>query len=416
MTAQRRYQTPHPRPESATVIFDLLRAYRQTTRTELARRSGLSKATVSEVIGLLLEQGFIREIGKRQLGRGRSQIVIEFEPTTRLVLGAQLDDRVCTVVLADLAAHPRARAIRPIVGTHPEAFLDALCDCVDELRARAEAPILGLGVGAPGSVDPSGRTVLVSVPYGWKDVPIAALLEARLDLPVVAANRAKVAALGEFWQGEHPGIDHLVYVFVGEGIVAGLILNGALYFGSAGGAGELGHVTVLPDGPVCGCGNRGCLHMLAAESAILLRRVRTLAREAERRSLLAELTDGVLGRVSLDLLARAVDAGDGLALDVVAEAGTYLGLALANVINLINPQRVVLGGPVARLGEPLLEAVRREIRRRALGDALSRLAIVPSTLGDAAGAIGAAALFLESIETVGTILQANGLGGVAPPI
>ena len=104
----------------------------------------------------------------------------------------------------------------------------------------------------------------LSVPYGWRDVPIADLLEARLGIPVLAANRAKAAALGEIWQGEHAGIADLIYVFVGGGIVAGIVVNGALYFGSAGGAGELGHVTVLPDGPVCGCGNRGCLHTLAS--------------------------------------------------------------------------------------------------------------------------------------------------------
>lgn len=142
-------------------------------------------------------------------------------------------------------------------------------ECIDELRSAADAPILGLGVGVPGYVDQAGRIVTVAVPFGSRGVPIADLLEERLGLQVIAANRAKVAVLGEVWQGDHSGIEDLVYLFVGEGIVAGLMVGGRVVFGATGGAGELGHVTVLPDGPVCGCGSRGCLHTLASESAIL---------------------------------------------------------------------------------------------------------------------------------------------------
>ncbi len=394
------------RYDSASILFGLLRASTQTSQTELARQSGLSKATVSEAMGLLTEKGFIREVGKRQQGRGRSQIVIELEATARYALGAQLDDHCCTVILSDLRAQPVQRASRPIEGSEPEDFIAALCACVEELRATADAPILGLGIGAPGSVDPSGRVVTVSVPFGWRNVPLADLVEERLHLPVITANRAKVAALGELWQGDHAGISHLVYVFVGEGIVAGLIIHDSLYFGSAGGAGEIGHLTVLPDGPICGCGNAGCLHMLASESAII-RSARTRTRDAQQPSLLTTLADQQLHQITIPLLATAVQQGDDLARTVVEEAGTYLGLALANVINLINPQRIVLGGPVIQLGVPLLEAVQREIRRRALWDALAQLSIMPSQLGDEAGAMGAAALILDNIVDFSRVLEAT---------
>ncbi len=381
------------------LILELLREHRQTTRTELARLSGLSKATVTEIVDLLLGEGFVREVGKHQAGRGRSQVVLEFDPEARLVLGAQFDDGSCAVVLADLCAQPRLRAVRPVAGSDPEHFVAALCRCVEELRPQSNAPILGLGVGAPGSVEPTGRRVTISVPYGWRDVPLADLLEARLGLPVVAANRAKVAALGEVWQGAHETIDDLVYVYAGSGIVAGMVVNGALAFGSSGGAGELGHVTVLPDGPVCGCGNRGCLHTVASASAIV-RLARAKARRVEGTSALSRLTDGLLGQVTLELVREAAALGDAAALETLAEAATYLGLALANVVNLVNPRMVVLGGPIAQIGEPFLAPLRREVRRRALWDALAGLEIVPSALGDDAGVIGAAALFLERLESI----------------
>ncbi len=392
------------------IVFQLLREHRQTTRTDLVRLSGLSKATVSDIIDTFLREGFIREAGKHQPVRGRSQVVLEFDPMARLVLGAQLVGPTCTVVLADLSAQPRHRTTRPMQGTDPESFIEAICAAVEELRPLAETPILGLGVGTPTSVDPTGRRVTLSVPYGWRDVPLADMLEARLGLPTLIANRAKVAALGEVWQGAHAETDHLFYVYVGSGIVAGMVVNGALYFGSSGGAGELGHTTVLPDGILCGCGNQGCLHTVTSESAIV-RMARAKAREAERPGFLVARTNGVLGQITLALVLEAAAAGDPIALETLAEAGTYLGIALANVVNLVNPRTVVIGGPIASIGEPFLEPVRREVRRRALGDALHNLELVPSVLGDDAGAIGAAALVLENMEAIpGSLSINNGSG------
>lgn len=381
---------------SRSVIFNLLRDSPQTTRTELAARSGLSKPTVSEIVAALLKDGFLRETGKFSEGRGRSRILLELVPTARLVLGTHLGDGVCTAVLADLRARPLRTASRFVAGTDPGSALEAITTCVDELRADAGTAILGVGVGVPGSVDPAGRRVTISVPYGWRDVPIADLLEERLGLPVLATNRAKAATLGELWRGGHPAVEHLFYVFVGRGIVAGIVANSALYVGAAGGAGELGHMTILPDGPLCGCGNHGCLHTLASESAIV-RGFRARVRQHPGVALPNNLAGADLGTISLQMLHEAARHGDPLVLETVREAGAYLGIALANVVNLINPSRIIIGGPVAGFGEPLFEAVRAEVHRRALWDSLSDLAIAPSSLGDDAGPIGAAALLLERV-------------------
>lgn len=386
------------RQANSDAVLDLLRDRRRTTRTELARLTGLSKATVSEIVNGFLQDGFAHEVGKHQAGRGRSRVVLEFNPDARLVLGAQLDDDACTVVLANLYGQPQATVVAPVRGGAPTDFIAATCAAVEALRPQAAAPIVGLGVGAPGSIDPRGRRVTAWVPEGWQDVPLAELLEARLDLPVLAANRAKVAALGEIWHGVGKGIANLVYVFVGNGIVAGIVIDGQLYFGSGGVAGELGHVTVEPNGQLCGCGNYGCLHTVASEPAIL-RLVRAKARHTD--DLLAtRLTRGTLGPVTLDLVLDAARQGDGVVLETLAEAGTYLGRAIANLVNLLNPQMVVIGGPLARLGDPFLGPIRREVRRRALWDSLAGLTLVPSALGDEAGAIGAAALLLESLASL----------------
>lgn len=387
---------------SLAVLYELLRESPHTTRTELVHRSGLSKATVSETIGLLLDHGFVGETGKRQPGRGRSQVVLEFQPGARLVFGAHFTDHGCQVVLADLRAAPLAFAERPFAGGSPESFVDAIVACVEELRPRATAPVLGLGVGVPGLVDPTGRIVAVSVPYGWEQVPIAAMLEERLGLPAVVANRAKAAALGEAWQGDHDAVaptHHLAYVYVGAGIVAGFVIDGEPYFGNAGTAGEIGHVTVVPDGPLCGCGNHGCLHMLASESAII-RAVRAGARRHADPAAIEGSPLASLATLTIPALVEAANDGNPVVREAVLAAGTWLGIAIANLINLMNPSVVVIGGPVMGFGELLLDRVRDEVRQRALWDALRGVAIVASTLGDTAGTVGAAALYLKALDPV----------------
>jgi glucokinase-like ROK family protein len=394
------------RRDSRADLFRLIHREQQMTRTRLAHLTGLSKATVSGIVGGLIDEGLVREAGKHQPGRGRSQVLLEVEPRARLVLGAQLGDDACTVVLADLNARIVDEVATPVRGTRPDDFLDATCDAVAQLLPRASSPVLGLGVGVPGSLDAAGRRIQVLVPHGWSDVPLPEMLESRLGLPVQAANRAKVAALGEHWRRRGQGIEHLVYVHAGRGIIAGLVLDGALYFGHGGRAGELGHVTVLPDGPMCDCGNRGCLHTLASGSAIV-RRFRAKARLADQVDIV-HASNSASDQDALESILAAALAGDPLALEVLAEVGQYLGIAIANLINMFNPQVVVVGGMVGRIGDPLLEPIRREVRRRALPDPLIGLEIVPPAFpGEEAGAIGAAALFLAQLD-ISALIAANG--------
>lgn len=386
-------------------LFALMRTKPETTRTELVELSGLSKATVSEAVAFMMERGMLAEIGKRQPGRGRSQVVLAFQSDVRLVLGAQFTEHGVSAVLADLRAGPVAWAVRSRSATDPEGFVNALVECVDELRAKAQAPILGLGVGVPGLVDPAGRKVVLSVPYGWEQVPIADMLEARIGMPVVVTNRAKAAALGEYWQGGRQvdgSHEHLLYVHIGAGIVAGIVNNGGLYTGHGGSAGELGHTTVLPDGPVCACGNHGCLHMLASESA-LIREVRTRIRRQPEADASTSLSMQTLGNITIERLQAAAAEGDMAVLQVVQEAGRWVGIALANAINLLNPSLVVMGGSLAEFGEPFLLSVRNEVRQRALWDAIHDVEITLSELGDSAGTIGGAAVFLDTVD-VGTVL------------
>jgi len=369
---------------SYAVLFELLREAPETTRTEMVRTSGLSKATVSEAVAHMIARGLLVEIGKRQPGRGRSQVILAFQPQIRLVIGAQFTESGCHAVLADLRAGPVAWADRPLPGSDPADFVEALAACVDELRQAAQAPILGLGVGVPGLVDPSGREVVVSVPHGWQHVPIRDMLEERLGLPVIATNRAKAAALGEYWQGDHRRDgerDHLAYIYVGAGIVAGFVTDGKLYVGAGGSAGELGHTTILPDGPACACGNRGCLETIAADKAILA----SIAR------------DGGPFLTSIGEAALLAREGNEKARAAFARAGEALGCALAMLANIVNPSRVVLSGEGVVASDLMMDHLAEALDRHTFANFAGIPEIVTRPLSDEMWAKGAAVNALRHV-------------------
>ncbi|MGB3328129.1 MAG: ROK family protein, partial [Thermomicrobiales bacterium] len=271
-------------------------------------------------------------------------------------------------------------------------------------------------------IDAARHEVMLSVPQQWFHVPLGAMLEDRLGMPVVIANRAKAAALGEYWQGQRASQaqgtpagrpSSLFYAYVGAGIVSGFVNEGQLHLGSGGAAGELGHVTILPDGPVCGCGNRGCLYTLASESAII-RQVKARMREVAAADPAASLADPLaesLAMLDIAMVVEAARRGHPVVLETIREVATWLGIAIAGVINLMNPSHVVIGGPVTGIGEPFITALREEIWRRALWDSLRGVSVETSILGDDAGPIGAAALFLD-LAHPGDLLA--GTGGAAP--
>jgi predicted NBD/HSP70 family sugar kinase len=387
---------------SVELIFRLLREHPETTRTDIASRTGLSKATVSEAVALLLDNNLVTETGKRPPGRGgRRRVILQLRPEARLVIGAEFDEHGCRAVLADLRAGPISFADRSFSSTDPEEFVAAIDSCVAELRHQATVPVLGIGIGVPGLVDESGRRVAISVPFGWRDVPFAARIESRTGLRVAIANRAKAAALGEYWQGARENLSdrsHLAYITVGAGIVAGFVINGAPYFGTVGSAGELGHTTVEPGGPLCGCGNHGCLYMYASESAI----IRHVEESRERLSDDARLSQPPLPKgVALTMgdIAGALQDGHPLVVGALERAARYLGIAIANLINVMNPSHVIIGGSVAALGETVMIPLRAELQRRALWDARKDLVVAPSALGEQVGPIGGAALFLSRVDT-----------------
>lgn len=249
--------------------------------------------------------------------------------------------------------------------------------------------VISVGVGAPGVIDVDKGVVVKSPNFpDWDNLPLRAELERVLGLPVILENDANAAALGEMWHGAGRGLRSIVLLTLGTGVGGGIILDKKIWHGADGMAGEIGHMTLLPEGRPCGCGNTGCLEMYASARGIVLS-----FREALEKN--APASPGAEQEITSEFVYQAARDGNVLAKNVMADMGRMLGIGIANVINIFNPEMIVIGGGVMDAWQLFIDATRREIVKRAFQVTAERTRVVPALLGDDAGMVGAAAVALE---------------------
>ncbi|GJG85454.1 glucokinase [Gemmatimonadetes bacterium T265] len=290
---------------------------------------------------------------------------------------------------ADLGA---AAVVDRIVGMIETTLVGAMA-----AEGVPRAAFAGVGVGSPGALDRARGVVVVAHNLGWHDLPLRALIAERVGLPAALDNDANCATLGEWWTGAARGARHVVGITLGTGIGGGLILDGRLFHGASDVAGEVGHTTIETAGRRCTCGNYGCLEAYASGPNIALRAREALEvqDEAAAPSILPDLAGGDPARITAATVYDASDRGDALAREVVRDTARFLGAGVANLLNVYNPDVVVLAGGVARAGEALFGPLRAEVRRRAFRPAVEAARIVPGALDGTAGVVGAARMFLE---------------------
>lgn len=371
------------------------------SRSELARLTGLSRTTVATVVADLQERGLVREGQDEQVsGRGRPPVMLSLDASAGAVIGIGFGHRHVRVAVADLASRVLAEeAVEFDVDHDGVGALDLAAELASEAIEHAGVErdrIVGAGVGLPGPVD--RRTGLISTPVimqGWDGVHAGRELARRLDLHVEVDNDANLGALGEVAYGAGRGLTDVVYVKVATGLGAGLVLGGRLHTGSIGIAGEIGHVTVAPEGALCACGNRGCLQTVAAAP-----------------TLLAQLRGAHGADLALRDLLDLVSAGDWAARRAVADSGRAIGRVLGDICNCLNPQAVIVGGELSAAGEPLLAGIREGIDRHALPSAAQAVDVRPGVLGDRAEVLGALSLVIADSER----LRSVGLAALHEPV
>jgi glucokinase len=316
---------------------------------------------------------------------------------TNIVAGAMPDDGSRQLAIQTQATRPEDGA---------EAVVDRIVDSVNAVIAQTctetgatRRDFAGVGIGSPGPLDRQRGIVIVTPNLGWRDYPLRDRVAERVKLPATLDNDANCATLGEWWQGAAKGARNVVGMTIGTGIGGGLIIDGRLYHGSSDVAGEIGHTTIDSTGRRCKCGNYGCLEAYASGPSIAER-----AREAlsgGEVSILTTMVEGKLEAISAQTVYDAAKRGDVLAREVVRDTARFLGAGIANLLNIFNPDVVVVAGGVTQAGDWLFEPLRAEVKRRAFRPAVEACEIVPGTLPGTAGVVGAVATF--KAQTLGKV-------------
>jgi len=381
----------HTKRHNRDLVLNTVFGNPTVSRAEIARITGLTRTTVSQIVAGLMAEGLVQEVGVGSSRGGKSPILLSLVADSRQVIGLDLaEDRFCGA-LVNLRGEIRQRIDLPVPSSDGDKALDKVYELVDGLVAAASRPLAGIGVGTPGLVDARRGVVVNAVNLNWRNLPLGQLLSERYGLPALVLNDSQAAALGEHTFGNGYAADEsLVVVNVGHGIGAGIILNGQLYHGDGGGAGEIGHVAVASDdGLRCRCGNLGCLETLAGARAVV-ERARTLAPQVRGGTLAADPD-----AITFESLVQAFAAGDPLARQVVMDAGRFMGRAVSSLVGTLNVHRILIAGEMARFGPPLLEAIRETMAQTTLTRLASDTRVDFEHLGHNEIILGASALILR---------------------
>lgn len=322
---------------------------------------------------------------------------------TKYAVGIDLGGTKIATVLTDLTG----KIVNKVeVETRAHEGKDAVLKRINNTVYQVMEPsgitrddLAGIGIGSPGPLDPERGVVLRAPNLKWKEeVPLRDVVKDEFQVATYLDNDANAAAAGEYRFGAGKGCKNLIYVTVSTGVGSGIIVDGKVYRGAHGTAGELGHTIVDPAGPQCGCGKHGCLEAFSSGTAIARRTVAAI-REGNK-SIIPELVGDDLEKITSKTVAEAAHLGDELACQMWESAGDYLGIGMANVINFLDPEMIIIGGGVSKVGELLFEPMRRSIAKRAIESVAKRVKIVPAALGSDVGSLGAVSIALEAVETL----------------
>ena len=374
------------RAHNAGVVLRAAWWAERISRADLARQTGLSRATISDIVAEFVAGGILEDTedaAPRTSSGGRPPTIVRFVDDCRNILGVELGATHVSVVRTDLRGRVLWRSATEVdTAADPDAALAAIVRLARAAWDDApDAVMIGVGLALPTPLrHGEGARLSPRLFPRWEGIDVAEPLADALGVPVHADNDANLGALGEHWWGAGRGVEDLVYIKVATGVGAGILIGGEIYRGARGIAGEIGHTSIDPAGPRCRCGLTGCLEAFVGTSYLLDRAGMGPTR---RHATVTELID-------------AARAGDPVARAVVQDAGHHLGVAVANLLNLVNPARVVLGGRLTDVGEPLLVALRESAHARALWSSVDGYDVVLGTLGDDAVALGAATAILRT--------------------
>lgn len=379
------------------------------SRAQIAQALGLNKSTVSSLVEDLMERRLVHETGINTAGTGRPATLLEIDPQGGCIIGVAFGVDYLAAMVTDFRGTVLWRQSKQ---ADPYETVDACLAQTLELVRQANdfcrsqsLHLLGLGLAAPGTVDLQQGVLVFAPNLGWRDVPLKAFFRAHTGLRVYIENDANAAAVAEHLFGAARRSQNFIFVFAGVGIGGGLYLDGKLQRGNNGYAGEIGHAPIVMDAQqiACHCGNRGCWESYANQGAILRRWADRIARRAD--SLVQRLMSAQNSELTIPILLQAANAGDPDALATLSEAGVAMGHGFAILINVLNPEKIILGGPLSVLGDHLLPTIEATAIQHALPDSGARVEITRSCFGTDASLMGAVSIVVDDILSHPTLVE-----------
>lgn len=364
------------------------------SRADIARRTHLTRTTVSSIVAELIDDGLVAETGQGPSQGGKPPTLLSFLNDSHEIISLDLSNSRFRGALMDLKGNICHSTQLSVEGLRGEKAFDGVCQLIDDLLACKSGPLLGIGVGTPGITDAQMGIVDEAVNIGWKNMPLAEMLQNRYDVPVHIANDSQLAALGEFNFGLERNRKNFIVVKAGQGISAGIVVNGRLYAGDSPGHGEIGHIKVAEHGEQCACGNYGCLETIAGSRG-LIERSRTIF-NTNSDSLLHDFVQHA-DEIDTDIILQAFQAGDEMITQLIIEASKHIGMAIAYLVGILNIHQIVICGRLARFGEDLLLPLREIVNQHALQKFVEKSSITLTSLGSDIVIKGAAALILSNV-------------------
>lgn len=363
----------HTKKHNRNLVLRTIFAHNSVSRAEIARVTHLTRTTVSEIVSGLLEEGLVEEVGIGESIGGKSPILLSVAADSRYLIGLNLARDKFIGAIVNLRGEIRETAEAPVPDDNGDKALELVFKLIDQLLRKRIKPIVGIGIGTPGLVNTRDGIVVNAVNLDWRDLPLGQMLQKKYKLPVSVLNDSQATAIGEFvYGGDHASDENLIVINMKHGIGSGILINGRLFQGDGGGAGEIGHVVVQGNNELCSCGKRGCLETISSARAVLKN----------------------LDIKSLDQARESYIAGNRKVAKVVNGAAYHLGMVLGNLIGTLNIHRIVLTGDMTQFGPGWLDAVSEAMRNAVLARMSESTLLELGTLDYRACILGASAFLL----------------------
>lgn len=396
MTRSRTGNSKFLKAYNETSILDLIRVEKRLSRADISKLTGLSPTAAGAIVSSLIDKGYICETGIGESSGGRKPVLLELRQDSYYSIGMDVDVGSILFILMDITGKVVHKKTSVLSENTPEAAVLAAIDGIKDILRKysiKEERLLGVGLSVPGMVDAVTHRIVLAPNLGWEDVDFGGILKERTSLPVYIENEAMASAICENWIGACRNDSDFVCVNIKSGIGAGIFTGGKPYRGAGGSAGEVGHIVVDENGPKCGCGNYGCLETFASTGRIV---------EKARRMIRQGFVPGFSGvdqaeDLRLDDIADAARTGDEAAMGLLNEAARYLGIALSNLVNTLNPSKIVLGKDFTVYGDLVMETLRSVIDRKALKRPAAGVEILVSEIGERTSTLGAAIVPLKML-------------------